>query len=555
MSRGLEPLPFTVHRPLSSSCSGTHHRVTLLRRLALALLVLAGLMGASAPAQAQVPTLRWSACEDGFECATARVPRDHARPDGPSFELALIRLPAQDRARRIGSLFVNPGGPGGSGVEFVRGAAKTSLAPLADRFDIVGFDPRGVGASRPAVDCETNPERRGPFALPLPRPTRASEAALLRRVRRYLSRCLAENRGFLPYLSTANVARDLDLLRRAVRDRRLSYLGYSYGTQLGATYASLFPGRARALVLDGAVDAEANLNRPLQTVQEQTQGFEVALGRFMQACAGQPEDCRFGGGDPWNAYDELLGRLDRDPVPAGESRPVSGDDVRIATTYLLYSKQLWPVLGVALAAANAGDGELIRLVVDEFYGRREDGTYEPSTDQFVAIAGVDAVREGNADTYLRAGRESYRLFEHFWFNSGYGDLAFGLWPVAARGVFRGPFENPRSAAPALVVGTTYDPATPYIWARVLTEDLGNARLLTMRGDGHTAAFGENSACVDLAVEAYVETGRLPAPRTVCRQDVPFDLPDTAESSRAETKRPSLRAVRRLLREHGRIRPR
>jgi len=529
------------------------------RRLVLAFLVLLGALGAGAPAEAQVPTLRWTDCGEGFECATARVPRDHARPGGPSLRLALIRLPAQDRARRIGSLFVNPGGPGGSGVDFVRGNAKTGLAPLADRFDIVGFDPRGVGASRPAVDCETNPETQGPFATPLPRPTPASERALVRRTERYLARCVAENRGFLPYLSTANVARDLDLLRRAVRDEELSYLGYSYGTQLGATYASLFPGRARALVLDGAVDAEANLNRPLQTVREQTQSFEVAFGRFMQACAAQPEVCRFGGTDPWNAYDELVGRLDRDParIPGTPRRPaVDGDDVRIATTFLLYSKQLWPVLGIALAAADAGDGRLIRVVVDAFYGREEDGTYDKAGDQFVAIAGVDAVREGDVDTYLRAGRESYRLFEHFWFNNGYGDLPFGLWPVSPRGVFRGPFENPRRAAPALVVGTTYDPATPYIAARVLTEDLGNARLLTMRGDGHTAAFGGNSACIDAAVEAYLEAGTLPRERTVCRQEVPFALPEelTAGAARARARRLGARAVRRLLRERPRVGP-
>ncbi len=497
-----------------------------LARLLVGPLLVAGALAGAGPAAAQapVPELDWTACEDGFECATARVPLDHARPQGRQIELAVVRRPATDPERRIGSLFLNPGGPGGSGVDFVRGGGGEGgfLAPLNDRFDLVGWDPRGVGASRPAVDCDADAEREGPFAQPFTRPVPEQERAAVTRARAYIDRCLERNRGFLAHISTANTARDLDLLRQAVGDDALSYLGFSYGTLLGATYASLFPDTHRALVLDGAID-EAWVTRWLEATREQTSGFERALGRFLTACAADQEACSgFGGDDPWTAYDELLERLDVTPapVPGDPDRPVDGDDARAGSALAMYSKDLWGLLAAGLAQAEAGDGTILRILADAFYSREDDGTYAPFTDQFVAIAALDQRTDGGARVHLRAGRHSWRLFDHFWWNSGYGDLSFGLWPVVPASVFRGPFSTPASAPTTLVVGTTYDSATPYRWSQELTRDLGNARLLTMRGDGHTA-YGGNSPCIDRAVDRYVLRRRLPRAGKTCRQDVPF----------------------------------
>src|SRR4051794_31783976 len=256
------------------------------RRLPGALLaaVLTVLAANAAPAAAAtVPAVAWKDCRDapGFQCASYAVPRDHARPGDASLQLALVRMPAQDTAQRIGSLFVNFGGPGAGAVDAVKALGDTFFGALNQRFDIVGFDPRGTGESTPAVDCDVNQETQGVYAQPFPTAETIDANALVTRDSDYIKRCVALNADLLPYLSTANVARDLDLLRQAVGDDKLSYLGFSYGTFLGATYASMFPHRYRTLVLDGALDADQYINHPLDATRVQTVAFERAIGRFL----------------------------------------------------------------------------------------------------------------------------------------------------------------------------------------------------------------------------------------------------------------------------------
>jgi pimeloyl-ACP methyl ester carboxylesterase len=503
--------------------------------------IVAALLLAAPAAFAQRPSIDWQACEDakGFECATVAVPRDYDHPGGQTVDLAVVRLPAQDPQARIGSLFINFGGPGGDAVATLKAIGADLFASLNDRFDIVGFDPRGTGESEDAIDCRANQETLGIYRQPFPTPENLDIASWVDVNRRYVNRCVRLNDWQdLKYATTGNAARDMNYLRRGVGDRRLNYLGFSYGTLLGATYESLFPHRQRALVLDGALEADKYMNKPMLGLREQSSGFERALNRYFQACAAHQDACLgFGGDDPWRAYDELVEALDANPQPASPTDPrlVDGDDVLCGTLVNLYSKYSWPFLTAALAAAQAGDYSLIRKEADSCYGLIEDDTYDPIADRYFALGALEQRYGHNLLDYLEAGEHSWNLFDHFWWNSGYVELPYGLFPINPRGAYYGPFDNPNSAPTTLVVGTTYDPATPYRGSRRLVADLGNARLLTMRGDGHTA-YGGNSPCIDAAVDAYLEEGTLPEPGTICPQEVAFEAPQLRGLAKARAKR-------------------
>jgi pimeloyl-ACP methyl ester carboxylesterase len=494
---------------------------------------------------AEVPVhLDWTACGTGpqgsaagVQCATAVLPMDYDQPSGPAVHIAVARVPARDQAHRIGSLFFDFGGPGASSVDFLQaGGADDLFASLNERFDIVGFDPRGVGQSSPAVDCRVDQETQGNASQPFPTPLTAEPAALVAKAQAYVRAC-ATNGAILRHLSTADVARDMDALRAAVGDAQLSYLGFSYGTFLGATYAALFPGRYRALVLDGPVDAQAYLHDPSAYSLQQTAGFEDALQRFLTACAADQVACSaFGGADPARAYDDLLARADAAPIPApndtADPRPVTGDDVRAATVSLLYSKQYWGTLAAALEQAATGDASILRVVVDLlFYGRQADGTYDPLADRFFTISASEEQYPRSTGAALQRGAESWQRFPHFWWNSGYSEVAYALWPFSDADAYGGPWTLDAAAPPPLVVATTHDPATPYPGALRLARELGNARLITMAGDGHTA-YGANSPCINSAVEAYLTATALPAAGTVCQQQVPFAPPVPAPTGAA-----------------------
>ena len=302
-------------------------------------------------------------------------------------------------------------------------------------------------------------------------------------------------------------------------DDSLSYLGYSYGTHIGATYATLFPRRVRALVLDGAVDVEGYIRDPIRDIRLQTAGYEDAFDRFVAACRIRPDHCGLGT-SPRAGWQALVKRLDRRsiPVPGAGSRPrVDGDDLRVATFGTLNQKSTWPVLSNALIQAQRGDGTLIRIVDDVFYEYGDTSVY----DRFTAITAVDLRWPGRLAPYVRDGRSAFRRFPHFWWNAGYSLVPMPLWPAEPQNIYRGRVGNSTQATTALVVGTTHDPATPYVAAKRLTAQLGNARLLTMRGDGHTASFNGNSVCIDSAVQAYLEALTVPARGAACNQEVPF----------------------------------
>src|SRR4051812_21260055 len=412
-SRNSSPRPPRTRGAASSASSSNTPRAGL-RALAGAVLAAAAL---AAPAHAAaVAPVAWSDCRDapGMQCALYSVPRDYSRPADAALQLALVRLPATDQAHRIGSLFVNFGGPGAPGVDSVKAIGPFLFAGLNTRFDIVGFDPRGVGQSSSAVDCHVNQETEGLFAKPFPTPDNVDLAALVARNRAYIARCITFNGAILPYLSTANVARDLDTLRQAVGDDKLSYLGFSYGTFLGATYASMFPNSYRALVLDGALDADQYINHPLANTRAQTAAFERAIGRFLQACALHTDVCSLGSGDPSTGFDDLIDRADATPIPAfgSDPRAVTGDDIRAAAVQMVYAKQLWPLLALALEMAQGGDGTGIRAIADFFYGRNPNGSYDPFSDRFFAITAADLRYPRTVDPFITAGLSSWASFDH-----------------------------------------------------------------------------------------------------------------------------------------------
>jgi pimeloyl-ACP methyl ester carboxylesterase len=522
--------------------SASPHRRRLLVLGSAAAMVLFGAPAASANHQQPRPGLSFEPCgqtEDAAttECATADLPMDYDRPRGAQVHIAVARVPAADQAHRIGSLFFNFGGPGAPTVDYLQAAGASGLwHSLNQRFDIIAFDPRGVGQSTPAIDCKADQETEGIYSQPFTTPLNLDVRALLAKDTGYARDCLRNNGEILSHVSTANVARDMDAIRELLGESKLNYLGFSYGTFLGATYASLFPGNYRAMVLDGPLDATTYINRPWSGLAQQSAGFERALGRFFQACAANQVACSgFGGGDPWDAYDQLVERANANPIPAtgytADPRPVDGDDIDFGAIGELYAKELWSELGQALAQAANGDASLMREIVDGDYVRNDDGTYDPSLDRYFTIGATEQRYPRDLGFYLDRGEEAWGDFDHVYWNNGYVELNYGLWPARDKDAYAGPFRVRGSAATPLVVATTYDPATPYRGALRLVRDLGNARLITMRGDGHTA-YGGQSACIDSAVEAYLNASTLPPDGTVCRQDTQFTPPQQQTLSTA-----------------------
>lgn len=497
-------------------------RLLLAAALAYVVAASAAAQGFAAPQSGRDQKLVWADCGDGWQCAALEVPRDYRRPKGNTFTLAITRLPARDLADRRGVLFVNFGGPGGTVVESLHAFGADLFAAANQHLDIVGVDPRGVGLTQPSVDCEANQETEGIYSQPFPIPLALDARALVRKSRAYVERCKDLNGEVLRYLSTVNTARDMDRVREAMGERKLNYFGFSYGTYLGSTYATLFPKRYRAMVLDGPVDLDAYGNRPMENLREQSDGFERALARFFQACAANQAFCGFGGSDPLAAFDLLVAQANATPLPAAGADPVDGDDVIAGAALAMYAKQFWPFLVDALQLASAGDGTGFRFLADAFYGKNGDGTFDPGLDRYFLIGALDQRYKDDVDLYLDAGNHAWGLFEHAWWNSGYAELSYGLFDVRPNDVYRGPFRGSKRAPTMLIVVTRYDPATPYRGGLRTAAQLGNTRLLTMQGDGHTA-YGGNSACIDAAVDAYVESLTLPPLGTVCQQQVPFGL--------------------------------
>ncbi|HMC04555.1 MAG TPA: alpha/beta hydrolase [Actinomycetota bacterium] len=421
--------------------------------------------------------------------------------------LSLIRLPASGaKSQRIGSLFVNPGGPGASAVDFARQIGGVLPAPILRRFDVVAFDPRGMGGSSP-LGCENGPGLDAYLSLN-PDPTTPAEIQTVATADQQFAAGCAKQYGasFLAHIDTRTAARDMDYIRAALGEPTLTYVGYSYGTFLGAQYAELFPTHVRALVLDGAVDPALG---GLQFDVAQAVGFDKELDDFFSACV---QGCPYyNGGDPKGAFMSLMNQVAAHPLAVG-SRQLTLALFLNGVADALYTPSTWPDLQNALVSAAQGNGSRLLALSDDLMERQPDGSYNALTSALPAVNCVDSAYPTNIDEYKAKAAEAAKAAPVFGPAIVWGSLVCAFWPVPAA-FPTGPV-HAAGAPPIVVIGTTADPATPYQWAQALASELSSGVLLTHVGEGHTS-LGQGSGCVDNVVATYLIDLTPPAKGSSC----------------------------------------
>jgi len=473
-------------------------------------------MGAPRPGS----PVQWSKCPSaspdakipaGAECGLLSVPVDYAKPDGDVARIAMVRIPAT--GQKIGSLVLNPGGPGESGVEAALTISESMPQSVREKFDVVGFDPRGVGLSRPAVWCNSDEENDRLRADPQVDYSPAGVAHIEGETKAFVQRCVDKmGKDFLENVGTVNVAKDLDAMRAALGDEKLTYLGYSYGTRIGATYAEQFPDKVRAMILDGAVDPNAD---PIEANIRQAAAFQTAFNDYAADCAKTP-DCPLGT-DPAKAvevYKSLVTPLVEKPAKTKDPRGLSYGDAIVATILPLYSPTLWKHLTTGLRDLRDGSGDTMLWLADLYMGRDDKGHYDNSTDVRVAVNCVDKPPITDRAATVEQDRRSREVAPFMSYGDFTGHAPLGtcaFWPVP-------PTSTPHELKidglpPTLVVSTTNDPATPYQAGVDLARQLGGA-LLTYEGTQHTVVFQGNS-CVDDIAARYLLDGATPPPGAKC----------------------------------------
>lgn len=500
------------------STSPVRRAVAVIAGLAAASVALSGCLYAMIPEQSSKPSttsapdtegvaedllpfysqeLTWSECGVGFDCTDVTAPLDWEDPGKGKITLSVVRHRAEGTP--VGSLLTNPGGPGASGVDLILNSLDFAVgADLIENFDVIGFDPRGVGAST-AVTCYEAPEMDD-YLYGIPTAARGSaewEAELLDSHKAFAEACDANSEGILPYITTVNAARDMDLIRAVLGDKQLNYLGYSYGTFLGATYAKLYPEKAGRLVLDGAIDPAVP---GLEVGATQALGFESALRAYMQDCLDSGE-CPFNGtvDEAMSDLGALLASVDSTPLKSGDGRMLGADSLMTAIIAALYSQDSWGYLTQALDEALQGDPTSAFFLAD-FYNGRENGAYtDNSAEAFRAYNCMDypvendPAAEAATNAKIAAGAPT---IAPYWT----GPDSCSVWPYPPTGT-RGEIKA-EGAGPIVVIGTTNDPATPYEWSESLAKQLEEGVLITRVGEGHTG-YNKGNACVDDAVEAFL----------------------------------------------------
>ncbi|MET8246712.1 alpha/beta hydrolase [Streptomyces sp. NPDC005202] len=450
--------------------------------------------------------LTWRNCGvPGFQCATMKAPLDYNRPAAGDIKLAVARKKATGPGKPLGSLLVNPGGPGGSAIGYLQQYAGVGYpAEVRARYNLVAMDPRGVARSEP-VECLDDRDMDTFTQTDITPDDRKETDALADAYRKFAEGCGGHAPNLLRHLSTVEAARDMDILRAVLGDRRLNYIGASYGTFLGATYAGLFPNRVGRLVLDGAMDPSLSARR---MNLDQTAGFETAFQVFAKDCV-RHSDCPLGGRGttPQQAGERLKAffrKLDAHPIPTGDADGRRLGEA-LATTGVIaamYDQEAWPQLRAALTSAmRKNDGAGLLVLSDSYYERNADGRY---SNLMFANAAVNCLDLPAAFSTPEQVEKALPAFEKaspvFGEGLAWASLNCAYWPVKPTGE---PHRiEAKGAAPIVVVGTTRDPATPYRWAQALSRQLSSARLLTYVGDGHTA-YGRGSACIDSTIDAYL----------------------------------------------------
>jgi pimeloyl-ACP methyl ester carboxylesterase len=445
--------------------------------------------------RAAASTIEWQQCGD-VECATLRVALAPDDPQRGRIDLALVRHRAT--GSRIGALLTNPGGPGAASLWIAQQASDIFPDTVLEHFDVIAWDPRGTGKST-AVRCGEKLD--GFWSQDHSPDTEREVQSNVAAAKRLANECEATNGRLLPYLSSRSTVADMDAIRRALGDDKISYLGFSYGTYLGALYADTYPTHVRAMVLDGAVDP--SLSSEAATAQ-QAEGFDRALDAFLTDCE-QRSNCTFkGGGNPKSAYDRLMRGIDAEPLFAtidGEERELGPGEADVGVAEALYGgREAWPGLATALADAARGNGSKLLELSDQYTDRRKGGTYTSQTAAFYAIGCLDAPAPATLDDVERVAREAERRAPEFGASTTWLGLPCTYWPVQS------PFTpeplHAAGAPPILVLGTTHDPATPFEWARALAAQLDSGHLVALDDEGH-AAYGRGNECIDDIVHAYL----------------------------------------------------
>lgn len=457
--------------------------------------------------------LEWTSCHDGMQCATAIAPLDWEEPAGETIELALIRHEATS-SDKLGSLFVNPGGPGASGVNFVADSLDYAVSgDVQKNYDVIGFDPRGVGASTPVV-CVDSAAQMDEFLFGTLDAVRESPEWIAQRgaaSKEFADGCAQRTGELLAHVDTASAARDLDMLRAAVGDRELNYLGYSYGTLLGAIYAENFPGNVGRMVLDGALDPSSS---SFDVNLTQAMGFENALRAYLTECLAE-SDCPFSGSvdAAMTQIADLLAELDQSPLTASDGRALSADAMLTAIIAPLYLKEAWSYLSDVFTAVFEGDADPAFGAVDWYYNRSEEGTYEDnSTESFLAINCADYPVTTDPAQWAADAKILAQKAPVIGPYLAYGDQMCSQWPYPA--VMTPKKVSATGAGDILVIGTTGDPATPYRWAQALAAQLEGGHLISYTGEGHTA-YNKSNACVNDAVDGFLLKGKVPAQDPKC----------------------------------------
>jgi pimeloyl-ACP methyl ester carboxylesterase len=468
----------------------------------------------STPAEPQAAEIAWSDCDAqisqllagkpgserdlAFECGRTEVPISYDEPQGETLPLFLVRARLAGQAERIGSLVINPGGPGASGAEAGISSALTLPEDVLRRFDVVGFDPRGVGLSTP-VEC-IPADLKDQLVAAEPRPSTPEQVDEAFAFQQTVADSCAEEYGeALGTFNTVDTARDMDLLRQSLGDEQLTYLGYSYGTTLGSTYAELFPDRVRALVLDAAVDPDDD---PQAEAEQRATSLEASFDAFAANCVGLVSGCPLGP-EPRRFLEELLAQAATAPIPSalpGETRQATPGWIMTAVTAALYSPASWPQLAQGLAAARNGDAQGVLALADPLSGRLPDGTYTNLIDANLAITCADtdpgtAVPEEGVRTLATEWGQRFPLFGA---SSAVGLRTCAVWEAERTPI---PERDAEGAAPILVIGNAGDPVTPLPGAVDMAEDLTSGVLLAWQGQGHTAY--PKTECVTAAVNAYL----------------------------------------------------